>query len=134
MKFILKLIRSHVTSVITYRRDDPDMHTLSSHWLLKTSAVRWCLALAEDKYPTRSRCISLLHRDLHGEEMANSDRVDTAIAFVYRGTFVHSTQQTALQILEDALLGVDAQGKVCGIPEYIVCVLHLINILMTIFN
>uniref|UniRef100_A0AAX7TI59 Guanine deaminase n=1 Tax=Astatotilapia calliptera TaxID=8154 RepID=A0AAX7TI59_ASTCA len=44
--------------------------------------------------------------------MANSDRADTAIAFVYRGTFVHSTQQTALQILKDALLGVDAQGKV----------------------
>ncbi|XP_003452696.3 guanine deaminase [Oreochromis niloticus] len=49
--------------------------------------------------------------------MANSDRADTAIAFVYRGTFVHSTQQKALQILKDALLGVDTQGKIAFIEE-----------------
>ncbi|TNN74288.1 Guanine deaminase [Liparis tanakae] len=34
------------------------------------------------------------------------------IANVYRGTFIHSTQQTALQILEDELLGVDTDGKI----------------------
>ncbi|XP_068995173.1 guanine deaminase [Embiotoca jacksoni] len=49
--------------------------------------------------------------------MANSDRHNTAVAHVYKGTFVHSTQQTALQILEDALLGVDTEGKIAFIAK-----------------
>ncbi|XP_068440105.1 guanine deaminase [Clinocottus analis] len=44
--------------------------------------------------------------------MAHSNRPTTRIASVYRGTFIHSTQQTALQILEDELLGVDTDGKI----------------------
>ncbi|XP_029960862.1 guanine deaminase [Salarias fasciatus] len=36
---------------------------------------------------------------------------------VYRGTFVHSTWETPLQILEDALLGVDEGGKIAFIGE-----------------
>ncbi|KAL6114396.1 gda [Pungitius sinensis] len=44
--------------------------------------------------------------------MAHSDRPDMAIAKVYRGTFMHSTQQTALQVLKDELLGVDTDGKI----------------------
>ena len=36
------------------------------------------------------------------------------ISRVFRGTFAHSTQQDALVLLEDALLGVDSTGKVCG--------------------
>ncbi|XP_049907635.1 guanine deaminase [Epinephelus moara] len=47
--------------------------------------------------------------------MANSHRPTTEIAHVYRGTFIHSTQQTALQILEDELLGVDIDGKIAFI-------------------
>ncbi|XP_072244282.1 guanine deaminase [Leuresthes tenuis] len=49
--------------------------------------------------------------------MAHSERSSNAIAHVYRGTFVHSTQQTALQILEDALLGVNTEGKIAFIGE-----------------
>ncbi|XP_040897984.1 guanine deaminase [Toxotes jaculatrix] len=49
--------------------------------------------------------------------MANSDGPTTAISHVYRGTFIHSTQQTAVQILEDALLGVDADGKIAFIGK-----------------
>lgn len=41
--------------------------------------------------------------------MAN-DKVQ--IAQVYRGTFVHSTQNTPLEILEDRILGVGTDGKV----------------------
>lgn len=37
----------------------------------------------------------------------------TGIVRVFRGTFAHSTQHSALEILEDALLGVDSEGKVC---------------------
>lgn len=47
--------------------------------------------------------------------MANSNKPAAEIRHVFRGTFIHSTQQTALQILEDVLLGVDAEGKVCQI-------------------
>uniref|UniRef100_A0A7N6A752 Guanine deaminase n=1 Tax=Anabas testudineus TaxID=64144 RepID=A0A7N6A752_ANATE len=36
---------------------------------------------------------------------------------VYRGTFMHSTQQAPLQILEDALLGVDKDGKIAFIGK-----------------
>ncbi|XP_010875171.1 guanine deaminase [Esox lucius] len=39
------------------------------------------------------------------------------IAHVYRGTFVHSTYNTALEILEDRLLGVDADGKIAFIES-----------------
>lgn len=49
--------------------------------------------------------------------MANQDKPSATIAFVYRGTFVHSTQQTALEVLEDALLGVDTDGKIAFIGE-----------------
>lgn len=45
-------------------------------------------------------------------EMASRERASTKIDHVFRGTFIHSTQDTALQILEDALLGVDSAGKV----------------------
>ncbi|XP_070820934.1 guanine deaminase [Chaetodon trifascialis] len=49
--------------------------------------------------------------------MANFNRPTTEIAHVYRGTFIHSTEQTALQILEDALLGVDTEGKIAFIGK-----------------
>lgn len=44
--------------------------------------------------------------------MATTHTSNSAIGIVYRGTFVHSTTEEALQILEDALLGVDTEGKV----------------------
>lgn len=47
--------------------------------------------------------------------MAKSNKTTTGITQVYRGTFVHSTQQTALEVLEDALLGVDTDGKIAFI-------------------
>ncbi|KAM6930329.1 guanine deaminase [Xenentodon cancila] len=47
--------------------------------------------------------------------MANLGRSGSAIAYVYRGTFVHSIPQTPLQILEDALLGVNTDGKIAFI-------------------
>uniref|UniRef100_A0A667XHX3 Guanine deaminase n=1 Tax=Myripristis murdjan TaxID=586833 RepID=A0A667XHX3_9TELE len=49
--------------------------------------------------------------------MASSQGSSPAIAHVYRGTFVHSTPHTALQILEDALLGVDTEGKIAFIGK-----------------
>nr|XP_020513631.1 guanine deaminase [Labrus bergylta] len=49
--------------------------------------------------------------------MANSSRTHTDVSHVYRGTFVHSTPQTALQVLEDALLGVDTDGKIAFIGK-----------------
>uniref|UniRef100_A0A8C9ZFD3 Guanine deaminase n=1 Tax=Sander lucioperca TaxID=283035 RepID=A0A8C9ZFD3_SANLU len=49
--------------------------------------------------------------------MANSNRPNADISHVYRGTFIHSTQQTALQILEDTLLGVDTDGKIAFIEK-----------------
>lgn len=49
--------------------------------------------------------------------MDSLDRSATGIAQVFRGTFVHSTQQTALEILEDALLGVDTEGKIAFIGK-----------------
>uniref|UniRef100_A0A7N8Y1Y2 Guanine deaminase n=1 Tax=Mastacembelus armatus TaxID=205130 RepID=A0A7N8Y1Y2_9TELE len=39
------------------------------------------------------------------------------IAHVYRGTFMHSTQDTTLEIIEDALLGVDTVGKIAFIGK-----------------
>ncbi|XP_034025892.1 guanine deaminase [Thalassophryne amazonica] len=44
--------------------------------------------------------------------MEKSQRTPTANTHVYRGTFIHSTPQTALHILEDALLGVNREGKI----------------------
>lgn len=38
-----------------------------------------------------------------------------SIAHVFRGTFAHSTQRSALDILEDTILGVDTQGKIAFI-------------------
>ncbi|XP_060893872.1 guanine deaminase [Labrus mixtus] len=49
--------------------------------------------------------------------MANSSRTHADVSDVYRGTFVHSTPQTALQVLEDALLGVDTDGKIAFIGK-----------------
>lgn len=68
------------------------------------------------EYKTQSAVASdifLLDSDCSGEGMANPDRPTTVITQVYRGTFIHSTPDTALQILEDVLLGVDTEGKVC---------------------
>ncbi|XP_072520891.1 guanine deaminase [Salminus brasiliensis] len=39
------------------------------------------------------------------------------VSIVYRGTLAHSTRDTALQILEDFVLGVDHQGKIAFIEE-----------------
>ncbi|XP_073321753.1 guanine deaminase [Pagrus major] len=50
--------------------------------------------------------------------MANSNGYTAEIMHVYRGTFIHSTQQTAVEILEDALLGVDVKGKIAFIGKY----------------
>ncbi|KAM9859002.1 guanine deaminase [Aulostomus maculatus] len=49
--------------------------------------------------------------------MANSPRPSAAVAHIYRGTFIHATPQTAAQILEDALLGVNAEGKIAFIGK-----------------
>ncbi|XP_029019893.1 guanine deaminase [Betta splendens] len=49
--------------------------------------------------------------------METSDRRTEAIGHVYRGTFVHSTPHTALQVLEDALVGVDTGGKIAFIGK-----------------
>ncbi|KAK5910331.1 hypothetical protein CesoFtcFv8_004175 [Champsocephalus esox] len=49
--------------------------------------------------------------------MANSNGPTTEINYVYRGTFIHSTQQTPLQILEDEVLGVDTDGKIAFIGK-----------------
>ncbi|XP_014859296.1 PREDICTED: guanine deaminase [Poecilia mexicana] len=49
--------------------------------------------------------------------MKTSKKSVTDIRFVCRGTFVHSTAEEALQILEDALLGVDSKGKIAFIGE-----------------
>lgn len=35
------------------------------------------------------------------------------IAHVFSGTFVHSTPRAAVEILENCVLGVDDEGKVC---------------------
>ena len=61
--------------------------------------------------------ISLLGSDGSTEGMANSNGYTADILRVYRGTFIHSTQQTAVEILEDALLGVDVKGKVRQISK-----------------
>uniref|UniRef100_A0A8C8E1Y3 Guanine deaminase n=1 Tax=Oryzias sinensis TaxID=183150 RepID=A0A8C8E1Y3_9TELE len=39
------------------------------------------------------------------------------VTHVFRGTFIHSTPETALQVLEDALLGVDTAGKISFIGK-----------------
>lgn len=61
--------------------------------------------------------ISLLDCDRLCEGMANSNKHTVEIVHVYRGTFIHSTQQTALEVLEDALLGVDTEGKIAFIGK-----------------
>ncbi len=45
------------------------------------------------------------------------NRNDTAarIAHVFSGTFVHSTPRAAVEILQNRVLGVDDEGKVCFI-------------------
>lgn len=47
--------------------------------------------------------------------MATTKKPATEIKNVFRGTFIHSTEKTPLQILEGALLGVDGDGKVRSI-------------------
>ncbi|XP_032372174.1 guanine deaminase isoform X2 [Etheostoma spectabile] len=47
--------------------------------------------------------------------MANSSGPD--LSRVFRGTFIHATPQTALQILEDHLVGVDTHGKIAFIEN-----------------
>lgn len=37
------------------------------------------------------------------------------IKHVFRGTFIHSTLKAPLQILEDYVLGADAEGKVSSL-------------------
>ncbi|CAL8248713.1 unnamed protein product [Merluccius merluccius] len=44
--------------------------------------------------------------------MADSQVSTATVSKVFRGTFVHSTQQDALVVLEDTLLGVDSNGKI----------------------
>ncbi|NP_001018510.1 guanine deaminase [Danio rerio] len=41
----------------------------------------------------------------------------TRIAHVFRGTFVHSTPQTAVEILHNSVLGVDDEGKIAFIDK-----------------
>ncbi|XP_021476769.2 guanine deaminase [Oncorhynchus mykiss] len=47
--------------------------------------------------------------------MTSSNKSAVDIAHVYRGTFVHSTDHTVVEILEDRLLGVDTEGKIAFI-------------------
>ncbi|KAM9392213.1 guanine deaminase [Pholidichthys leucotaenia] len=47
--------------------------------------------------------------------MANSGQTGPAIKHIYRGTFVHATQEKPLEILEDKLVGVDEDGKIAFI-------------------
>ncbi|XP_054482740.1 guanine deaminase-like [Anoplopoma fimbria] len=49
--------------------------------------------------------------------MLNSQERSSSISSVFRGTFIHSTRETALQIREDELLGVDADGKIAFIEK-----------------
>uniref|UniRef100_A0A147AAI8 Guanine deaminase n=1 Tax=Fundulus heteroclitus TaxID=8078 RepID=A0A147AAI8_FUNHE len=49
--------------------------------------------------------------------METPDNSTAAVKFVFRGTLVHSTPEEALQIREDALLGVDADGKIAFIED-----------------
>ncbi|TWW59934.1 Guanine deaminase [Takifugu flavidus] len=48
--------------------------------------------------------------------MATSSRAG-GLERVFRGTFIHSTPDAALQILEDALLGVDSVGKIAFVGK-----------------
>ncbi|KAJ8401526.1 hypothetical protein AAFF_G00378430 [Aldrovandia affinis] len=47
--------------------------------------------------------------------MTSSNETVADIARVFRGTFVHSTQNAALEILEDTVLGVDTEGRIAFI-------------------
>ncbi|XP_008334977.1 guanine deaminase isoform X1 [Cynoglossus semilaevis] len=49
--------------------------------------------------------------------MERTHTTTAAMKHVFRGTFIHSTQQTPVEILEDALLGVNADGKVAFIAK-----------------
>ncbi|XP_013868015.1 guanine deaminase [Austrofundulus limnaeus] len=50
-------------------------------------------------------------------DMDSSETSRTSVVFVHRGTFVHSTPENALQVMEDALVGVDDRGKIAFIGE-----------------
>ncbi|XP_034726821.1 guanine deaminase-like [Etheostoma cragini] len=78
------------------------------------SAVRWTPA-DQIKPPwccRRLRCPAL---NASLDRMANSKGAD--VSRVFRGTFIHATPQTALQILEDHLVGVDTDGKIAFIEN-----------------
>ncbi|XP_064152929.1 guanine deaminase [Anguilla rostrata] len=47
--------------------------------------------------------------------MTSNNETVSDIARVYRGTFVHSTQNAAVEILEDTILGVDTEGRIAFI-------------------
>ncbi|XP_015244653.1 PREDICTED: guanine deaminase [Cyprinodon variegatus] len=49
--------------------------------------------------------------------METPNKSSTVISFVCRGTLVHSTPEEALQVLEDALLGVNSDGKIAFIER-----------------
>ncbi|XP_036383777.1 guanine deaminase isoform X1 [Megalops cyprinoides] len=49
--------------------------------------------------------------------MMSAQEPPAEIARVFRGTFVHSTQYAAVEILEDTVLGVDIEGKIAFIAR-----------------
>lgn len=67
--------------------------------------------------------------------MASVKGPSADIKHVFRGTFIHSTQKAPLQILEDSLLGVDAEGKVSSDlnqPFELVLLLSLLLLLLSV--
>nr|XP_057927267.1 guanine deaminase isoform X1 [Doryrhamphus excisus] len=49
--------------------------------------------------------------------MAHQNGASDHTSLVFRGMFIHATQKEAVQVMEDALLGVDAGGKISFIGE-----------------
>ncbi|XP_061881458.1 guanine deaminase [Entelurus aequoreus] len=49
--------------------------------------------------------------------MAHRNRASAGAVHVFRGTLMHATAEEAVQVLEDALLGVNAEGKIAFIGE-----------------
>lgn len=81
-------------------------HTLSSYWL-------WLSGQVEPRVPAGP--VQSSRRQKRQITPMATSRSGGRLERVFRGTFVHSTPDAALQILEDALLGVDSAGKVCHI-------------------
>ena len=42
-------------------------------------------------------------------------------SYVFRGTFVHSTQHNVMEIMQDKIIGISLSGKVCFILKYLLC-------------